>query len=328
MNKLNFLLLTILVSLLSTNSFAAPKVYGKINIAADDGNGTDDYVNNASRLGVKGTMDLKNGLTGIYKVEYEIDPTDGKAQDEQTVTLGTGETVVTKSAMIAKQRNTFVGLKGDWGTVKLGFHDTYLKLAQGKVDLFNDLRGDIKTTFSGEDRTSDFLGYESPVFGGGFQFKYNLSDGGSAANGGTGNRDAKAYSISYKTKKIYAAYASEENSTKSSGEDHTRIVIQVPIGPVKIGFIDQESEIGTSKDDSTMFNIAWKATDNLTVKFQTMDKEDENGITQDDVTSFGIDYKLAKKVKLFFYDTEHEDGVISISNQPKDYTGIGIEFKF
>ena len=38
--------------------------------------------------------------------------------------------------------------------------------------------------------------------------------------------------------------------------------------------------------------------------------------------------KLAKKVKLFFYDTEHEDGVISISNQPKDYTGIGIEVNF
>ena len=48
----------------------------------------------------------------------------------------------------------------------------------------------------------------------------------------------------------------------------------------------------------------------------------------DDVTSFGIDYKLTKNVKLFFYDTEHEDGVISISNQPKDYTGIGIELKF
>ena len=323
MKKLNLLSLTILVFLLSTNSLATPKIYGKINIAADDGDGTDDYVNNASRLGIKGIVDL-DGLTGIYQVEYEIDPTDGYAQDEVKNSNG----YVTKSAMIAKQRNTFVGLKGDWGTVKLGFHDTYLKLAQGKVDLFNDLRGDIKTTFSGEDRTSDFLGYESPVFGGGFQFKYNLSDGGSATNGGTGNRDANAYAISYKTKKIYAAYASEDNSTKSSGEDHTRIVIQVPIGPVKIGFIDQESEIGTSKDDSTMFNIAWKATDKLTVKFQTMDKQDENGITQDDVTSFGIDYKLAKKVKLFFYDTEHEDGVISISNQPKDYTGIGIEFKF
>ena len=44
MKKLNFLLLTILVSLLSSNSLATPKVYGKINIAADDGDGTDDYV--------------------------------------------------------------------------------------------------------------------------------------------------------------------------------------------------------------------------------------------------------------------------------------------
>ena len=37
MKKLNFLLLAISVSLLSTNSFGVPKVYGKINIAADDG---------------------------------------------------------------------------------------------------------------------------------------------------------------------------------------------------------------------------------------------------------------------------------------------------
>ena len=80
-------------------------------------------------------------------------------------------------------------------------------------------------------------------------------------------------------------------------------MIQVPIGPVKIGFIDQESEIGSSKDDSTMFSIAWKATDKLTVKFQTMDKEDENGITQDDVTSFGIDYKPVSYTHLRAHET-------------------------
>ena len=278
------------------------------------------------RLGVKGVLDLKNGLTGIYQVEYEIDPTDGKAQDEETVTLGTGETVVTKSAMVAKQRNSFVGLKGNWGTVKLGFHDTYLKLAQGKVDLFNDLRGDIKTTFSGEDRTSDFLGYESPVFGGGFQFKYNLSDGGSAANGGTGIGMPRLMLFLIKLKNLQLTLL--KTTAQSQVERITQEFDTSSHWTSKIGFIDQESEIGSSKDDSTMFSIAWKATDKLTVKFQTMDKEDENGITQDDVTSFGIDYKLTKNVKLFFYDTEHEDGVISISNQPKDYTGIGIELKF
>ena len=111
MKKLNFISLTILVSLLSTNSFAAPKVYGKINIAADDGNGTDDYVNNASRLGVKGVLDLKNGLTGIYQVEYEIDPTEGKAQDEETVTLATGETVVTNLPWLQNKEIPLLVLK-------------------------------------------------------------------------------------------------------------------------------------------------------------------------------------------------------------------------
>lgn len=324
MNKIKLSILTSILIALSMNSYSAPKLYGNINIAADDQNGIHDYISNASRLGVKGEIGLENGLIGIYKIEYQIDPVDGYAQDEKRDSDGN----ITKSRMIATKRNSLIGIKGNWGLVKIGFHDTYLKLSQDKVDLFNDLRGDMKNAFSGENRTSDFIGYESPVFGRGFQIKYNFSDGGSVDNGGIGNRDSNSYALSYKTEKFYASYASEDNSSKSSGEDHTRIVIQVPIGKFKIGLIDQESELGSSKDDSTLISISWKATDKFTAKFQTMDRKDENGIIQDDITSLGLDYELSNKLKLFFYSTEHEDGVITISNQPEDYTGVGIEVKF
>ena len=77
-------------------------------------------------------------------------------------------------------------------------------------------------------------------------------------NGGTG-RDATAYAISYKTKNLCCLHASEEhNSTKVSGRgshnncDKFQLELDLLI-----------SEIGTSKDDSTKFNIAWKATDKL-----------------------------------------------------------------
>ena len=53
------------------SAISAPKVYGKLNIAVnnDGSDGVDsgevDLVSNASRLGFKGKVDMKNGLTGI-----------------------------------------------------------------------------------------------------------------------------------------------------------------------------------------------------------------------------------------------------------------------
>ena len=43
-------------------------------------------------------------------------------------------------------------MKGSFGTLKLGTHDTPLKLAQLKADLFNDLKGDIKNITDGENK--------------------------------------------------------------------------------------------------------------------------------------------------------------------------------
>ena len=132
MNKFKAVFISALV-LISMSAISAPKVYGKLNIAVNN-DGSDgvneqeiDLVSNASRLGFKGKVDMKNGLTGIYQIEYQVDITNDNTK---------GKTF--------DQRNSFVGLKGNFGTLKLGTHDTPLKLAQLKADLFNDLKGDIK----------------------------------------------------------------------------------------------------------------------------------------------------------------------------------------
>ena len=127
MNKFKTVFISALV-LISMSAISAPKVYGKLNIAVNN-DGSDgvnekeiDLVSNASRIGFKGKVDMKNGLTGIYKIEYEVDITNDN----------------TKSKAF-NQRNSFVGLKGNFGTLKLGTHDTPLKLAQLKADLFLSL---------------------------------------------------------------------------------------------------------------------------------------------------------------------------------------------
>ncbi|GIS06126.1 MAG: hypothetical protein CM15mP109_08820 [Candidatus Dadabacteria bacterium] len=75
-------------------------------------------------MGIKGSQTFDNGLAAIYKYEYQTDPIDGDPT--------------------FKQRNSYVGLKGAFGKVFMGMHDTPTKKAQGKVDLFNDTAGDIK----------------------------------------------------------------------------------------------------------------------------------------------------------------------------------------
>lgn len=132
---------------------AAPKVYGKLNLSVeqidDDTKHADrwELVSNASRFGVKGEDELTASLSAVYQIEWEVSG-DGNATD-----MG--------------QRNRFLGIKHtDFGTLKLGKYDTYTKLAQGEVDLFNDLNADMGKVLAGENRVNNAIGYESPKLAG------------------------------------------------------------------------------------------------------------------------------------------------------------------
>ena len=100
-----------------------PEFYGKVNVSIqntqEEGDGSiSELVSNASRLGVKGKIELNHGLEGIYKLEYETQVDDGD-KDGQTFT----------------QRNIYAGIKGGFGQIIAGKFDTPLKNAQKKIDL-------------------------------------------------------------------------------------------------------------------------------------------------------------------------------------------------
>ena len=113
----------------------APIVYGQLNLhygtvkkEAPTGTTTTDnwqFGSYDSRLGFKGERDFGNGLIGVYKIEFGVSP------DATTVNGLSG-------------RNTYAGLKGGWGELRFGRHDTPLKMSQGKFDQFGDSDGDFK----------------------------------------------------------------------------------------------------------------------------------------------------------------------------------------
>lgn len=329
MNRFKFFFTSSLL-LMSLSAISAPKVYGKLNIALNN-DGSDgvnekeiDLISNSSRLGLKGQLEMQDGLVGLYQIEYQIDPVDGHARDE--VRGENGEIKVTDSTFT--QRNSYVGLKGSFGTLKLGKHDTPLKKASLKVDLFNDLKGDIKNITDGENRITSFLGYDSPVFGGGVSISVSLSKGkddgvvGTDLDGEFGTN--LSASLKYDIEVIQFVIATEKASIK--GFDHNRLGMMIPAGPVTIGLIHTttESTVGNSVDyDATTISIAGKVADgNGRVKFQYGTSDKSAGLTQ---TQIGYDHKLFKNFKILAYHTVRSQDA---ANSDDAHTGLGIEYKF
>ena len=154
---MKYFLSLVFLSLLSFNAIPLPDFYGHLNLSADYYFGESsqidvDLKSNASRLGVRGDFRINDKITGIYQVEYQVD-------------LEASPTT----------RNTFLGFKGSFGTIKAGKHDTPLKLAQLDADLFNDTQGDIENITRGENRPSSFLGYDSPEIAKGLRLSLGLS---------------------------------------------------------------------------------------------------------------------------------------------------------
>ncbi|RDH89179.1 MAG: porin [endosymbiont of Seepiophila jonesi] len=136
-------------------AMADSTIYGKVRVASDkwsqdadvDAWGMQDQ---ASRLGIKGSEDLGNGLKAIYQMEFGV---------------------AAGSSFNWSGRNSFVGLAGGFGTAVAGRHDTPLKMSTGKLDLFADTAADYDqggnhTNLFMDRRVDGAIAYISPSFSG------------------------------------------------------------------------------------------------------------------------------------------------------------------
>jgi predicted porin len=167
-----------LIVLALASAFAAPAfaatsnvdIYGQFDVSVDYTSGLQQTFtanplqkdhgyrlsSNASRIGLKGSEDLGGGLAAIW-------------QFEQGVNLDNGAS----SSAWGSSRNSFLGLKGGWGTLLGGTHDTPYKLSTASLDPFADTAGDYNAIIGSLDgvNTSDLrlgnvLAYITPNFSG------------------------------------------------------------------------------------------------------------------------------------------------------------------
>ena len=313
MNKV--ILLTTAMASLAIAPFTAAngpidgKLYGKINVAVvnSDSGSIDTWKlnSNASRIGLKGSSQISEGLSVFYKTEFEVAVDNGNFGDDED-----------KSTF--KQRNIYAGIKGQYGSLLAGKNDTPTKLAQKKIDLFNDLNGDFKAIFkSAENRASNIIAYTTPKYGN-FSASYAVMPS-EADNGGLA--DSKSYSVNYKKDGLYLAFASDSNVKA----DLLRAVSQYKFGAWQIGLMYQENE---SDEKSGYFASAAYKSGNVTYKAQYGVNEADNSNVEDTTLSLGADLKLAKKTKAFVFFTDNKIEINPEKAGIEESFGIGLEHKF
>jgi len=112
--------------------------YDMVNVGANNAAGAGYSANkvssNTSRLGLKGSEDLGDGLSAIWQIESTVQIDNAGA--------GAGNGIGT--------RNTFAGLSSaSAGTVLLGRHDTPYNISNRKYDLFGDTLADNRSIMGG-----------------------------------------------------------------------------------------------------------------------------------------------------------------------------------
>ncbi len=231
-----------LIAVAIATAFAAPafadnsnvEVYGKINVNGESFNTNStavavasktQFTNNASRFGVKGKEDLGDGLSAIWQLEAQFDPTGNAANGPFNGT-----------------RNSQIGLKGDFGTVFMGNWDTPYKVSHNKVELFDNagsfssgkLIGVNANGKSYVTRQANVLQYWTPSVNG-LSGQVALSRVTSAKT-----TTVTQYSVSgsYDADGIYAALAYENRPDQTvigQKDSATRLVGAYTFGPALVG---------------------------------------------------------------------------------------------
>ena len=310
-----------------TRAKAMPTLYGRIHVALEQrdvegaarvisgsapGSGADQWETTSyfSRIGIRGDVDLGNSaLKAVYQAEYEIFPDDG-------------------STTFAA-RSIFVGLQSDkWGRLVAGRVDTPLKSAEGRVDQFNDQRGDLDSLIGGQNRLNNAILYTTPKLEGIFTgnvafFQAEGSDFDLDGDPDTSIDDGISASIVAQSGIFYAALAydsklparrSVDGFASQTVSDAIRFVGGLRSGIWEAGVLMQKASDQTpgsnAEDTSYLVSGAVTLADKWKLKAQGGVSEAKVTDEKGQLLAAGVDYDFTPKVRAFtYYSTLDLDSV-------------------
>lgn len=211
-------------------------------------NGVWDVVNNTSRLGVRGSEDLGNGLSAIYQYEFGVDMTEG--------------------SNFESNRPKLVGLKGGFGTVSVGTQWTPYYNVTGITDIFNssrtfggfpfarleDVGNFIQPSYLGLFRLDNSLIYQTPNwsgFSGEAMLVMNGKTGSSRVPDLENSVDLWNINVKYANGPLflgltYLKFEGQEQAFSVGDTDQWALGAGYEAGPFAVGFMYEDGKISNA----------------------------------------------------------------------------------
>lgn len=287
---------------------------------------TNAVESHASRIGVKGATALDNGMEATYGLEYGLDldndaltgaPTWTDANADGIIDANeVGVAVLDGSNLTA--RNTFVGLKGNFGEVRVGRHDTPAKLATAGQDVFADTYGDMLNIISTDnDRVDNAVAYINKFGPVGFAAAHSTGIAGQDASG-VNKGNANTFMVNYGNGPWYAGlgHTAIQNddlvTTGSAKKTNLGLGWKAEAGhAVNLVMENGKASATNEKDKAALINGVYKM-GNVALKAQYGERKHSGSATannngKEKLTSVGVDYSLGKKTAVYLLHSDNKN---------------------
>jgi predicted porin len=292
--------------------------YGRAHLALENQDDGSKYKqtnlsSNSSRVGLRGDKSFGD-LKGIWQIESEIQFNRTEAAAGTSPTTQAADKAGTNTFA---SRDTFAGVEGNFGQVKVGKFDTPMKVARAAADLFGDQLGDMRNiTRAGakfDERPNNIIQYQSPEMSGvRLALAYSPQSTGVAdVNTTTGvvkETAMTSMSVSYNVGDLSAALA-QENYQKDHADgkrDAMRLALSYKLmNDLKlVGFFQDASYMKAANDDQgskvTGFGAEYQIIPNHTVlRAHVMDRKANKANSDSKMTAIGIDRIISKELRFY-----------------------------
>lgn len=274
-------------------AMADVKVYGRAHLSVDLLDDGKDYseVNlssNSSRLGFKSEKKFDD-MTAFMQIEGEITYNQGSS--------------------LLSSRDTFVGLKGDFGSVRAGQFDTPFKAARGPANLFGDQLGDIRNlTRAGngrfDERTPNTIHYQSPKIADAINVNlaYSLHEGNAATD--SKEDQAVSASVTYRQGPVNVALAYESFDKDAGRGERDAFRLAGAYSVTKelklVGFFQSVDHVNDAFDaDVYGIGADYKVTPKTYVRGMYLTRDADAADAGSDMFVVGVEHRLDRAVRVY-----------------------------
>ena len=321
------------------------EVYGKMHLSIDTSN-TDGLVttdglsvsSNSSRLGFKGELPAGD-MTVVYQIESEV------VFDE------TGNSLA--------GRNTFAGLKGDFGKFIVGHHDTPFKTVASKWGVFGDSVAERRSILGAgyasgnqlNERAKNAMMYEMKTKAVNFQAMYAVAPE-DAADGKVDNsqKNVTSLGLRYKSGPLWlgAAYEAWKGHSKMVDGNAMRLGAKYKMGNTQLGLIYEtidSTTVNEWKRNAYGLNAKFKISKTTDIRAQYLIVGSAKNVANTGATKLGLGifHKLGKKAQVYAayaatnndanakfqaVDGGHGDEVKTVNGGNPSSISVGMIYKF